>query len=106
MKFIYFLLGVVLMLLVFNPAMAKQSREEIQAKLDGTCEAARQQKLTPMRRQLVEACVAKKEFPSRKECAAFYADYGERMGRRAPLFYDLPECVTAFEYNQSSRSRN
>jgi hypothetical protein len=26
------------------------------------------------------------------------------MGGRAPLFYDLPECVTAFEFQQSVRS--
>ena len=104
MKKIYCLLSVVLVLLVFTPAVANQSREDKQAKLDAACEVARQKKLTPMKEKFVGECVANKELPSREECVTFYADYGNRMGGRAPLFYDLPDCVTAFEYGQSSRS--
>ncbi len=96
----------VLALLAAGPAVATESRVDRQAKLDATCETARQKKLTPMREQFVRECVANKELPGEKECTAFYADYGNRMGNRAALFYDLPACVTAFEYNQSSRSSN
>lgn len=98
------LLLAALILTAFSPAAARESREEKQAGLDGTCEAARLKKLAPIKKNMVENCVANKELPSRSECVTFYADYGNRMGRRAPLFYDLPECVTAFEYNQSSRT--
>jgi len=105
-KKFYFLLSFVLVLPVFNPAFAKESRENKQARLDNACEVVREKKLVPVRKQLVEECVADKELPSRKACVTFYADYGGRMGGRAPLFYDLPECVTAFEFNQSSRSRD
>jgi hypothetical protein len=93
---------VTLIILTINPAMAKESREQKQARLDGVCEVARQKKLTPMKEKFVEECVANKELPSRDECVTFYADYGNRMGGRAPLFYDLPECEVAFEYLQSS----
>jgi hypothetical protein len=31
----------------------------------------------------------------------FYSDFGAQSGHRAPLFYDLPECVKAFEYQNS-----
>ena len=93
-----------LLLLAINPVQAKESREQQQARLDGACEVARQKKLAPMRKQFVEECVATKEMPNRKECERFYSDYGNRMGGRAPLFYDLPECETAFQYRQSSRS--
>jgi hypothetical protein len=103
-KNIYFPLCAGLVLLIFNPAIANESRENKQARLDSACEVVREKKLVPVRKQLVEECVANKELPSRKECVTFYADYGGRMGGRAPLFYDLPECVTAFEFNQSSRS--
>jgi hypothetical protein len=89
-----------------STAQASQSRIEEQAELDALCETARQEKLTPMRQGFVEECVANKEKSSREHCERFYADYGNRMGGRAPLFYDLPACVTAFEFGQSSRSRN
>lgn len=97
-----YLLFAVLILLLANPLSARESREEKQTRLDAACEVAREKKLAPMRKQFVEACVANKELPSRKECQRFYADYGGRMGGRAPLFYDLPECVTAFEFLQGN----
>ena len=100
------LISIVLILLLSSPVLAKQSREEKQAGLDAVCEAARQKKLTPMRAGFVEECVANKEKSDRAHCERFYADYGNRMGGRAPLFYDLPECVTAFEFAQSSRNRD
>ncbi len=98
------LVTILLILLLTGPALAKESRQDKQARLDGACEVERQKKLTPMRKKFTEECVANKEMPNRKECERFYSDYGNRMGGRAPLFYDLPECVTAFEFNQSSRS--
>lgn len=101
-----YVISMILMLLLISPALAKESREDKQARLDGACEVARQKKLTPMRKEFVEECVANKELPNRKECERFYADYGNRMGGRAPLFYDLPECEAAFDYRQGQRSRN
>jgi hypothetical protein len=98
------LISVVLILLMTGPVMAKQSREQKQAELDAVCETARLEKLTPMREGFVEECVANKEKSSREHCERFYADYGNRMGGRAPLFFDLPPCVTAFEFAKSSRS--
>lgn len=97
-------ISLVLTLLIMEPVAAKQSREEKQTQLDAKCEVARQKKLLPMREQFADQCVANEELPSREECQRFYADYGNRMGGRAPLFYDLPECVAAFDYRQSARS--
>jgi len=94
------LLAIVLVLLLASPALADTARDAKQAELDAACEAARQTKLAPIREKYVEECVANKEQPSRQECERFYADYGERTGRKAPLFYDLPECVTAFNFQQ------
>jgi len=98
------LISVALILLLSGPALADQSREKKQAELDAVCESARLEKLTPMREGFVEQCVTNKEKSSREHCQRFYADYGNRMGGRAPLFYDLPACVTAFEYAKSSRN--
>jgi len=100
------LISIVLILLLAVPALAKESREEKLVRLDNACEVERQKKLTPMRKQFVEDCVTNKELPGYKECETFYADYGNRMGGRAPLFYDLPECVTAFEFQQGTSSRD
>lgn len=97
------LMLLVLILIVSTSVLAREPREAKQARLDGACEVARHEKLAPMRKQVIEDCVANKELPNRGECERFYADYGERMGGRAPLFYDLPECVTAFEFQQSAR---
>ena len=94
---------IALSLFLLGPALAKESRDEKQAKLDAACETAREKKIAPIRNKYIEACVAKREQPSREACERFYADYGGRMGGRAPLFYDLPECVKAFDYRQSAR---
>jgi len=95
-------LTVFLILLAAGPALADQARDAKQAKLDAACEAARQEKLAPLRQKYINECVANKELPSREECERFYADYGERTGRKAPLFYDLPECVAAFNFQQGN----
>lgn len=104
MKNILVLLLILLVLSLISPAQASESREEKQARLDAACEVERQKKLAPMREKYTADCVANKELPSREECERFYADYGERMGGRAPLYFDLPECVTAFEFQQGDRT--
>ena len=101
MKFTRFLLlsiliGVSATSLVF--ADSKNSRK--QAELDQACEEAREKKLAPERKKYIEECVTKKQRPDRASCERFYADYGNRSGNRAPLYYDLPECVKAFEYRK------
>ncbi len=85
---------------VAQPACAKWN-EKKQATLDAACEAARQQKLAPMKAEFVEECVEKKQKPDRAACERFYADFGNQSGNRAPLFYDLPECEEAFQYRKS-----
>ena len=104
MKNIQVLIISALIMALSSPALAKKEpREEKQTRLDAACEVVREKKLVPMRARFVKDCVANKELPSQKECETFYADYGGRMGGRAPLFYDLPECVTAFEFQQGVR---
>ena len=102
MKNLQLVLSIVFIALLINPAIAKESREDKQAKLDAACEAVRQQKIAPLRQQVIDECVANKEMPNQQECERFYADYGERTGQKAALFYDLPECVTAFNFNQGN----
>ena len=85
-----------------NMAAADNERTRKQAKLDAACEAAREKKLAPLRRQYIQECVDKQK-KDKAHCERFYSDYGARSGDRAPLFYDLPECVTAFEYKRSYR---
>lgn len=104
MKYMQVFLFAVLVSLLTNPALAKESREDKQARLDAACEAERQKRLVPMRKEYIGECVTNKEKPSLEECEAFYADHGERMGGRPALFYDLPECVAAFDFQQSARS--
>jgi hypothetical protein len=92
-----------LLLLGVAGLQARTDREQQQARLDAACETAREKKLAPLRKQFVEQCVRDKEQPDRAACESFYSDYGARSGDRAPLFYDLPECKRAFEYQNSQR---
>jgi len=94
-----------ILVIVTSDAVADRARDQEQARLDAICEQAREKQLAPMRAQFVEECVQNKEQSDRKACEAFYADFGAQSGRRAPLFYDLPECVEAFEYQNSQRQR-
>ena len=84
-------------------ATADGDRNARQAELDVACEAAREAKLAPLRAQFVEECVEKDQRPDRASCERFYADFGNRTGDRAPLFYDLPECVAAHTYRATDR---
>lgn len=80
-----------------------EDREARQAELDAACEAARDERLIPMREKAVSDCVEKEEFDSLEKCEKYYADFGERAGGRQAMFYNLPACVEAFEYAQSER---
>lgn len=84
-------------------AARESDREAKQAQLDAACEQAREQHLAPLREEFIEECVREEQFSTREECETFYADYGAQSGKRAPLFYDLPECVEAFEHQNSQR---
>jgi len=102
-KFMTVLVATVCCFAVAAEVTADSNRDQKQARLDAACEQAREKILGPQRKGLVETCVANKEQPNRKACEVFYADYGAQSGRRAPLYYDLPECVQAFEYQNSQR---
>jgi len=97
-----FALPCILMLSLTNGAASEEGRVTKQKELDEACEVAREKKLTPLRQQYIEECVEKQK-KDRAYCERFYSDYGARSGNRAPLFYDLPQCVTAFEYRKSYR---
>jgi len=101
----HILLSFLLLIIINSDVLADRARDQKQTKLDAVCEQAREKQLAPMRAQFVEECVQNKEQSDRKACEAFYADFGAQSGRRAPLFYDLPECVEAFEYQNSQRQR-
>ncbi len=83
--------------------MRAEDRAATQQTLDAACEAARERKLEPERARYAQECVQLKMKDTLEECQRFYSDYGARIGDRAPLYYDLPECVAAFDYRQSYR---
>lgn len=100
----FLLLSVLISLSATSLVFADSKNSSKQAELDQACEVAREKKLAPERKKYIEACVKNKEKPDRASCERFYADYGNRSGNRAPLYYDLPECVKAFEF-QKAQSR-
>jgi hypothetical protein len=94
-----------LALLLWAPlcGAAEDDGQATQAKLDADCEAARQRVLAPEREKYVAECVQDGMKDSLEACERFYRDYGERSGSRPALYYDLPECVAAFDYHKSDR---
>jgi len=100
-KTISIILPAVLLFVLSAKVMADDERDQKQAKLDAICEAAREKKLEPERKQLVEDCVKNKELRDRESCERFYSDFGARTATRGPLYYELPECVEAFEFLRS-----
>ena len=86
---------------------ANMSKDEIRRQLDAlnaACDKAREERLAPLRKQYIEECISK-ERNDPDYCRRFYADYGARSGKRPPLFNDLPECVTAWEFQRKHRER-
>ena len=82
----------------------ERERDARQAELDAACETARQKKIAVERSKHVKECVETGMRADQASCERFYADFGARVGSRPPLFYDLPECVTAHEFRNSYRS--
>ena len=92
--------------LTAGPALADVSSR--QADLDLACEAAREGLLAPMRKMYIEECIQRTRRYSgdvRARCERKYADFGNHTGARAALFYDLPECVEAFQFRRGNRRR-
>ena len=92
--------------ILFIPCLANgnnKDRATKQAQLDAECEAARERKLAPERDKYIDECVRNKMKENREACERFYRDYGAKTGTRLPLYYDLPECVRAFEFRRSYR---
>ena len=108
-------LGMQLSFLVYQPVFA-QSVDELRRldELDVACLKAREAKLSVVRRQKIEECVneapeARSDKKSRKECEAYWKDYGwtRRYGLAPPggPFNDVPECIRAFEARQQYWTR-
>lgn len=85
-----------------NVTADEKERDSKQKELDAACETAREINLAPLRQKYIEKCIEKKRN-DRSYCERFYSDYGNRTGNKAALFYDLPECVEAFNYQRSYR---
>jgi hypothetical protein len=98
------LLVAAMLLLGLSGAAASETEENLrqarQAELDRACEAVRQVALAPRRQDIYEECInrsGKEADACRSEANAYN---GNRIGA-TPLFYDLPECVEAFEYRKT-----
>ena len=103
MKLFVIALSFILIFLQTNVAVAVEDRTAKQQELDKACEMAREKKLVPMRKQLIEECMNKdREKKDIKECERLHGNYDRAPGR-APLFYDLPECEQAAKYQKSYR---
>ncbi|MEJ2453110.1 MAG: hypothetical protein P8103_03000 [Candidatus Thiodiazotropha sp.] len=95
-------LAFVLLTLGLSGDLIADDRATRQAQLDQACEAARQAHLAPLREAMIRKCMRDSGKP-RSACEPRHGNYGERAGNRPALFYDLPECERAFDYQRSYR---
>lgn len=87
-------------------ASAIESEQDIrnkkQADLDRRCESAREVILAPVRKEIYYECMqASRRTDAAADCERRAADYNANRNGGAPRYYDIQECVTAFEYRQS-----
>lgn len=82
--------------------LSPQGRAAKQAELDRLCEDARARRLAPIRVQIYDECVNRQR--KQPDYCRRYADgyNGERPGA-GPRFYELPECVAAFDFRTGKR---
>ena len=97
------LLQLTILISAFTSQVFAEDSQLTQQQLDEACETARLEKLTPIREKYADQCVAEWDR-SQQYCDRFYSDYGNKGGDQPVLFYDLPECEKAWNYQQRYRS--
>lgn len=86
----------------FNSAVAlAHTAKDKQAKLDEACESARQKALKPRKKEIYQECLTKFK-KSKTICQQEAETYNGNRINGAPMFYQLPECVKAFEFRKQS----
>jgi hypothetical protein len=79
----------------------REALEARQAELDQKCEAARGIKLAPVRSQILDECInADHGTDTEEDCRRKASTYNGNRVHGGPLYYDLPECVAAFEHRR------
>ena len=91
-----------LLILIATAAGADPGDAERQAELDRRCEAARDEKLAPIRAEIYAECIEDRKGDE-AYCRRYADGYnGERIGG-SPRFYELPECEEAFRFRNRNR---
>jgi hypothetical protein len=90
----------------FVPLAYALDEAEVKA-LEARCEAAREERLKPLRDAEIAKCKADKRSDP-QYCERFWSDYGNAVrapnGRMQPrMFDDLPECIAAQEARRELR---
>lgn len=94
--------AVLLVLLATTAGAGDREDAAEQAELDRRCEAARDEKLAPIRAEIYAECIADRKGDD-AYCRRYADGYnGERIGG-SPRFYELPECEAAFRFRNRDR---
>ncbi len=93
-----FLITISLITLYSSTVLANTTKIE-QARLDKVCESSRQKALEPRKKEIYQECLTK--FKKDKSVCQQEADaYNGNRINGAPMFYELPACVKAFEFRK------
>jgi len=84
---------------LYSSTLLANAKKTEQAKLDKACESARQEALAPIKKEIYQECITK--FKKDKSVCQRQADaYNGNRINGAPMFYELPACVKAFEFRK------
>ena len=98
MKTIICSLAFLLLTLTSSNVFSHNSADK-QALLDKACESARQKALKPRKKEVYQECLTKFK-KSEKLCSEEANAYNGNRINGAPMFYELPACVKAFEFRK------
>lgn len=88
-----------LLMISYSSAVLANTAKTEQAKLDKACESARQTALEPRKKEIFQECLTK--FKKGKSVCQQEADaYNGNRINGAPMFYELPACVKAFDFRK------
>ena len=101
MRKIYIVIAIVLF--SFNSSIAKATKSK-QAKLDKSCEVARQIALKPRKDEIYHECLTKFK-KSKSVCQQEAEVYNGNRINGAPMFYELPDCEKAFTFRKNQLNK-
>ncbi len=100
----FFILFIVIIPSLLLATKQTDERDKKMLELDIKCEKARQKAMWPIKLEIFQNCMKEHKYKKKAEekCEKLAEEYNGHRIRGTARFYDLPECVVAFEFRQNT----